>query len=797
MPRVCVIRCHYFRDTRLQREVNALLERGHSVHVLCLHDTGEPLREHRGRLTISRMPIRHPAGAGFARRFVEYTTFFVFAALAVGALHLRRRFNLVQVSSPPDVLVFATLIPRLTGARVLLDLHEPMPEFFATKSGVGERHLAVRLIAACEQASIRFADAALTVTEQMRKAFIARGASPDKITVVMDGSDEEVFNPTRFPLRARDGDKFVLVSHGTIEPRYGLDTAIHAVARLAATIPSLELRIIGDGSQRKALQALALHLGVSNRVVFSSGFIPIQELVATLATSDAGVVAVKQDRYRDLTLAGKMFDYITMGIPMVVSTTRSVKETFPAGCFEPFVPDDPSDLARAIQRLHDDPSLAMSYAKRAKDAAQRYSWPVQRGRYWQVVDALLDPAETTDRTMATFVGNEAWDGHGPVSVTLTRQPDTSELAEWDELVRKVPGSDVAQLSAWADVRRVADFEALYVFARRGGELVGGALVLWRRLRFVGEVGYVPYGPVISLDADRDPSVAVLASALRRLARQKMRVLFIQPPLGGEDISRELRRHGFRPSHANIAPEASFHLDLSRTEDELWAGLTTEMRRRARKWPELGVRVRRGTQDDVALLARLHAASAQHHGFEPLPLEYIATLYRRLAPAGHAELFVGEIEGKPVFADLLTGCGGVLKGRLTGMDRDSAAGRLRVSAAVRWEAIRWAKANGYRWFDFGGIRDTAVSTLVDKRSTSTVTGDDAYKASFGGTPFRYARPVEIISSPAIRFAYDLTQRWPVGRRLVERSALRLRSGRALGVGGPIRRSSGTEGTRPAL
>jgi glycosyltransferase involved in cell wall biosynthesis len=391
MPRVCVIRCEYFK-VRLQREVNALLDRGHAVHVLCLRDRGQPLREQHGRLTISRIPMRHSAGGGLARRFAEYVTFFVLAGLGVTAMHLRRRFDLVQVNSLPDVLVFAALVPRLTGTRVLLDLQEPMPEFFATKLGVGERHPAVRLIVALEQASIRFADAVLTVTEQMRQAFVARGACPDKITVVMDGSDEEIFDPTRFPRRVRDDDKFVLVSHGTIEPRYGLDTAIQAVARLAATIPSLELRIVGDGSQRSELQTLAARLGVSDRIVFSSGFVPIDELMATLATSDIGVVAMKRDPFRDLTLACKMFDYITMGIPMVVSPTRSVEETFPPGCFESFVSGDPSDLARAIQRLHDDPKLAMSYATRVKDVARPYSWPVQRGRYWEVVDALLDPA---------------------------------------------------------------------------------------------------------------------------------------------------------------------------------------------------------------------------------------------------------------------------------------------------------------------------------------------------------------------------------------------------------------------
>jgi hypothetical protein len=88
MPRVRVIRCHSFRDTRLQREVAALLDRGHSVHVLCLRDRGEPLREHRGQLTITRMPMRHRAGAGIAERFAEYVAFLVLAGLAAGKARL-------------------------------------------------------------------------------------------------------------------------------------------------------------------------------------------------------------------------------------------------------------------------------------------------------------------------------------------------------------------------------------------------------------------------------------------------------------------------------------------------------------------------------------------------------------------------------------------------------------------------------------------------------------------------------------------------------------------------------------
>jgi lipid II:glycine glycyltransferase (peptidoglycan interpeptide bridge formation enzyme) len=194
-------------------------------------------------------------------------------------------------------------------------------------------------------------------------------------------------------------------------------------------------------------------------------------------------------------------------------------------------------------------------------------------------------------------------------------------------------------------------------------------------------------------------------------------------------------------------------------------------------------VRRGTQEDVPLFARLHAATAQYQGFTPLPLDYLETLYGRLAPTGSAELFVAEIEGRPVAARLYTGCGGVLKLRLVGMSRDEEGARLSAAAAVEWEAICWAKVMGYRWFDFGGIREVAVSAIHDEgAASSALTSSEVFKAKFGGTPFRYPTPVEIIAPSTIRVAYDLFRRWPVGRHLVERAAHMLRSSRGLGVAG---------------
>jgi glycosyltransferase involved in cell wall biosynthesis len=383
-----VIRQHYVpQDTRVLREIQALAGEGHEVDLICLRKPGEPSRERLGAVTIRRLALPRPGTSGPGSYVVRYGRFFLRAAAVVSLLHLRRRYRLIQVNTLPDALVFAAALPKMLGARVLLDLQECMPEFFATKFGTSLRHPAARVIAALEQWSIRFAHHVITPTAQLRAAFIARGADPDKIGVVMDGADEDVFHP--LPGVHPDPGGFTLISHGTVEERYGLDTVIRAVALLRDELPALRFEIYGDGSDRDRLHRLATDLGVADRVRFSDGFVPFDGLVHAIATADVGVVAMKRDAFRDLTLAGKMFDFVAMRVPVAVSRTRSVVETFPSGCFEWFDSDDPVDLAAAIRRLHADPIRRARLVATAAAATEPFRWSRQRAGYLSVVDDLL------------------------------------------------------------------------------------------------------------------------------------------------------------------------------------------------------------------------------------------------------------------------------------------------------------------------------------------------------------------------------------------------------------------------
>jgi Acetyltransferase (GNAT) domain len=367
-------------------------------------------------------------------------------------------------------------------------------------------------------------------------------------------------------------------------------------------------------------------------------------------------------------------------------------------------------------------------------------------------------------------------------VRVTPLAEPGELGEWDRLVAGVPLSDITQLSGWSAVRAEAGFAPLHVFVHRSGDLVGGAQIFSRRIPAVGSVSYLSGGPLVADGVDdRAGIVRSLASAMHKLLGSGRRVLFVQPPADAEDISAELASRGFRASQAGIAPAATLRIDLRADTEALRSRLSKRLRGWTRRWPDKGVQVRLGGEDDLPLLARLVARSAEFQGYEPLSLGYLRLMYRSLLPTGSAVLFVGDVHGEPVAVDFYTRCGGVLRDRLIGFDRNSQASNLSVPAALKWYAMLWAKEQGIRWFDFGGIRVENARALLEGRSLDQATagGSDFFKISFGGEPFLMPPAVEDARPRTALLVYDLAQRSERGRAFMRKLQRRLRGGARTG------------------
>jgi glycosyltransferase involved in cell wall biosynthesis len=384
--RVAMVHLSDFRfDSRIQRQATALAERGDTVDLVCL---GEPARSRCGAGLIRVHPIDGPKPSGGGRAYLlGYARFLARAALRLTALDMRSRFDLVEVHNMPDALTLATIVPKLRGTPVILNLHDTFPELFASKFDRPHDGRAVRLLEIEERVSSMLATALITVTDEARVRLAERGVGIGRTHVVMNSPDEGVFGPRRPPVAVPATGEIRVLYHGGLARRYGVDTLVRAVALLGDAQPRITLRVCGDGEDLEPLRELAASVAPDR--VDVRGPVPFDAIPAELAAVHIGVVSTRHDRFTELLLPVKLLEYVHMGLPVVTSRLPGIAHYFSEREVQFFAPDDPHDLARALLEVSADPAAARQRAERATERLAAIAWERQRAGYLQLVDRLV------------------------------------------------------------------------------------------------------------------------------------------------------------------------------------------------------------------------------------------------------------------------------------------------------------------------------------------------------------------------------------------------------------------------
>jgi glycosyltransferase involved in cell wall biosynthesis len=186
-----------------------------------------------------------------------------------------------------------------------------------------------------------------------------------------------------------DGGPFSIICHGTITRRLGLDTALAALALLHDRYPLIRLRIIGAGDHLNKIKALSRELGIESVVSFESP-VPIQELAEKLGTASVGLVPNHASSATHLMLPVKLLEYVALGIPVICARLRTVEHYFDEKSVRFFSPNDPVQLAEAIEDLYLDRTLRDSLSDSAAKMVKSFSWPVHSQRFCHAVDSLLN-----------------------------------------------------------------------------------------------------------------------------------------------------------------------------------------------------------------------------------------------------------------------------------------------------------------------------------------------------------------------------------------------------------------------
>lgn len=382
--RACILRRSDQYEPVVQSEAQALADAGFDVEVMCLRSAGSARRTVINGVTVIRMPVR--LRNGMVGKALGYGLFFLYVSGNVAIRHIRRPYAVVQANSLPDFLVFAALAPKLLfGCRVVAYMQEPAPELAATVLG---RKWVAGLLARVEQGAIRFADHAVTVSDQLKQRYVERGAAADRITVVLNCADPAIMLANWSPGPIEGGSGFTVVCHGTIADRYGQDTILAAARILRDEIPDLRVIITGRGSGAGEL-ARSIARDELQDVVRFTGWLSQPSLNDVLHSADVGIVAQKASPYSHLVHTNKMVDYWIFGLPVIASRLDAVSRLYDDRFIEYFEPGNASDLAAAIGRLHADPARRAELARNGELAQLRNGWTTQRISYLSVFDSLL------------------------------------------------------------------------------------------------------------------------------------------------------------------------------------------------------------------------------------------------------------------------------------------------------------------------------------------------------------------------------------------------------------------------
>ena len=373
---VMIVYTDYHLDARVRREAETLARTGRfRVSVLTLKRGEKPGVFELQGVHVAEVNEKKYSGKSKFGYVFSYLRFLVLCLGRCTRLLFNGEVDIIHVHNMPDILVFAAAVPRLFGRKLILDIHDSMPETYLAKF-TGNASLPYKLLCIEESVSAALAHRVVCVNHVQQEVLEGRGIPFDKITISMNVPDPLFFPAGDGPVPAEStNNTFRMVYHGTIAERLGVDLTVQAVARLSDRIPGLQFHLWSKpGPALDAIEQLSRSLNVGDRVRILRGGVALERLSQELKIMNIGIVSNRRSVATDLMLPVKMLEYIALGIPVVAPTLKCIRYYFTEDMVTFFEPGNVDSMAGAITALYQDPARRQQQAQNARAFLDRYGW---------------------------------------------------------------------------------------------------------------------------------------------------------------------------------------------------------------------------------------------------------------------------------------------------------------------------------------------------------------------------------------------------------------------------------------
>jgi lipid II:glycine glycyltransferase (peptidoglycan interpeptide bridge formation enzyme) len=337
---------------------------------------------------------------------------------------------------------------------------------------------------------------------------------------------------------------------------------------------------------------------------------------------------------------------------------------------------------------------------------------------------------------------------------ILREVSTSQKEEWDQFVTNHPHGHFLQSWGWGELKASAGWHPLRLALLDGAQIVAAAQILCRGAAHLplqaGHLAYIPKGPVIDW-ADPPLCQAFFAQLNPQLQRRGALALRMELAQRIELATTNKMMESFISTQfypvTPIQPVRTILLDLTADEATLLAGMKEKWRYNLRLAARKGVKIRAAQSvEDVQAWYNLMQITSERDKFGIHTLDYYLQAWRIFIPRQQGRLFLAEFEGQllaGIFVSLYAKQGIYLYGASSSEQRN-----LMPNYLLQWEAIRWAKAQGAKQYDFWGIPATDAEA-------EAMAGVYRFKSGWGGEVVRFVGCYQHVYHP---LAMNLAQRF---------------------------------------
>ncbi|MDD5026145.1 MAG: glycosyltransferase family 4 protein [Candidatus Peribacteraceae bacterium] len=167
---------------------------------------------------------------------------------------------------------------------------------------------------------------------------------------------------------------------GRLEKMKGVDTLLRAFAQL--NVDNARLHIVGDGSQRDALEQLSQQLKIADRVTFT-GAIPSPRVYDEFAQAEIFCGLSRSEALGNVFLEAQ-----AAGCVVVATRVGGIPDIMKYGICVLITPDDPKEAAEAIEKLFANKGWRQSFTDAVQEDISPYDWSVIAERYTALYDAV-------------------------------------------------------------------------------------------------------------------------------------------------------------------------------------------------------------------------------------------------------------------------------------------------------------------------------------------------------------------------------------------------------------------------